>query len=202
MPDVIGAVVLAAGSATRFGGGKLAATFRGTRLLLHPLALVASAQRGGTLADAVVVHRPEDQWIAEAAIASRLRPISNAAPDHGLSASIQLGLEALATTPCAWAMIVLGDQPLLRADVIASLVQAATTAGPDVDLIRPRYAEEPDVPGHPALLHRRAWAAARALPGDRGPGTLVPAERTREIPVSGRNPDVDVPDDLARLERR
>lgn len=202
MSGGIGAVVLAAGSATRFGGDKLAAVFRGAPLLTHMIGTVAQSLRDGVVRDAVVVHRLADTWVTAAAREAGVQPVANPAPTRGLASSVNCGLEALMPTECAWAMILLGDQPLVRSEVLAALARAAGGAGSDVDLIRPRYAEDPDTPGHPVMLHRRCWPGAATLEGDRGPGTLVPPTRTREIPVPGSNPDVDLPDDLARLTQR
>lgn len=202
MSDGIGAVVLAAGSATRFGGDKLATVFQGAPLLTNVLGTVARGLGDGIVRDAVVVHRPADTWVDATARDAGMQPVANPAPERGLASSVHCGLEALMPTECAWAMILLGDQPLVRAEVLTALARAAAEAGADVDLIRPRYAEDPDTPGHPVMLHRRCWAGAATLEGDRGPGTLVPPARTREIPVPGSNPDVDRPDDLTRLTQR
>lgn len=202
MSGGIGGVILAAGNATRFGGDKLAAVFRGAPLLTHVLGTVARSLQGGVVRRALVVYRPADAWVDAATRDAGLEPVANTAPARGLASSVRCGLEALMPTECAWAMVLLGDQPLVRGEALTALARAAAEAGADVDLIRPRYADDPDTPGHPVLLHRRCWPSAATQEGDRGPGTLVPPERTREIPLPGSNPDVDRPDDLARLARR
>jgi CTP:molybdopterin cytidylyltransferase MocA len=96
-------------------------------------------------------------------------------------------------------MIVLGDQPLLRLEVIEALT---TAARPPMDLVRPVYQGSPPAPGHPVLVHHRLWSQAARLTGDQGFRTLATWTTLRAgmIEVPGRNPDVDTPADLASLE--
>jgi CTP:molybdopterin cytidylyltransferase MocA len=185
----VAAVVLAAGAGQRFGGDKLAAVWRDEPLLSHVMRAVRD--RPG-----VVVHRPGDRFVEEAALRAGMTARANPHPEHGLSESLRVGLAALDTAAVEWALIVLGDQPLLRPDAIASLIAAIDGAH---DLIRPVYAEEPGRPGHPVLVHRRLWPLAESLRGDQGLGSVAPKERMVLVPVPGSNPDVDTPDDLLQL---
>jgi molybdenum cofactor cytidylyltransferase len=127
-----------------------------------------------------------------------LEPVSNSAPDRGLSYSLQLGLAALEEAEGAEAaLIVLGDQPLVRLDVVEAIISA--WAGGEA-IIRPRYEATPDVPGHPVLVERSLWPLIRELQGDAGLGSLVPRPRETLVDVSGHNPDVDTLSDLQALE--
>jgi molybdenum cofactor cytidylyltransferase len=121
---------------------------------------------------------------------------ANPRTDLGLTESLRTGLAALDPATTEWALIVLGDQPLLRRDVVAALVAAADDAH---DLLRPVYADAPEAPGHPVLVHRRLWPRAEFLRGDQGFGSVVAPERIRLVPVPGSNPDVDTRADLLRL---
>lgn len=189
MPGRVASVVLAAGSGQRFGGNKLAAVWQGEPLLAHVLRAVAGHP-------GVVVHRPGDGFVAELARGFGMQPRENPAPELGLSESLQVGLAALDAAATEWALIVLGDQPLVRCEVIDALVSAADASA---DLIRPVYADAAGAPGHPVLVHRRLWPIAESLQGDQGFGAIVPADRVRLVPVPGANPDVDTPEELLQL---
>jgi CTP:molybdopterin cytidylyltransferase MocA len=71
-----------------------------------------------------------------------------------------------------------------------------------LDLVRPAYADAPEVPGHPVLVHRRLWDRARSLAGDQGFRVLATWNNVRvgTIQVDGTNPDVDTPEDLTGLD--
>ena len=200
--DRIAPVVLAAGRSVRFGSAKLLAPYRGRPLLWHALDTVAASRRAGLLCGGVLVHRAEDPRVLALGREAGLLPVANDRPEAGMARSLQLGLEALAADPgmeaVGWALIVLGDQPLLRHTVIAWLAEA-THGG--ADLVRPGYSEASSMPGHPVLLRRRVWPLAARLTGDQGFGHLPPGSLAIEtVPVPGRNPDVDTPADLAGLD--
>ena len=184
------AIVLAAGSASRFGGVKLLATLGGRPVLQHVLDALAEAG----VADVVVVLGSGADAI-EGAIAWRTeRRVRNPDPSRGLSSSLLVGLAAV-PAGAASALIVLGDQPALRSDVIRELLDApADEARP---IVVPRYAD--DAARNPVRLDRAAFALADEVSGDRGLGPVLAAHPglVREIPVPGDNPDVDRPEDLA-----
>jgi CTP:molybdopterin cytidylyltransferase MocA len=125
--------------------------------------------------------------------------VVNHTPARGLSSSLRCGLAALGPDAGA-AIVLLGDQPLVRLDVLAALV-AAWRDGRGM-LVRPRYAEACAEPGHPVLLDRSVWPLAERLEGDAGLGQLLPpgSPGVVLIDVAGRNPDVDTPADLRTLE--
>ena len=197
------ALILAAGTATRFGSNKLLADFRGRPLLAHPLLAVAQAVRQGALAGGFAVVPAGDEPITGLVRANGLVPVSNPNPSTGLAGSLQVGFAALmhsGLNPEAQAaLIVLGDQPGLTAQLVQALVTHWRATGCSV---RPRYTAEPETPGHPVLLHRSLWAAALTVKGDRGFGAVLKAHQARvnSLEVAGANPDIDTPDDLAALE--
>jgi CTP:molybdopterin cytidylyltransferase MocA len=119
-----------------------------------------------------------------------------------LATSLRRGLAALAeftAPPADGAVIVLADQPGLRAEVIARLVDAWRRTGRST---RPRYLAAPAEPGHPVLLDRAVWHLAERLVGDTGLGDLLRGEAVASIDVAGANPDVDTPADLQQLEEQ
>ena len=190
----VAALVLAAGTGSRFGGVKVLARLGDRPLLQHVLDACADAG----LADVVVVVGAAADEI-EATIAWRSeRRVRNPHPDAGLASSLRLGLGALGLGIDA-ALVLLGDQPLVRPEVIRLVVEAA--ARTERPIVVPRYATGGG--GNPTLVRRAAWSQVDALRGDRGFGPLI-ADRpdlVEEVVVGGTNPDVDTPDDLAALAR-
>ena len=191
------ALVLAAGASSRFGSNKLLAPLEGRPLLQHALDAVAAAG----LADVVVVLGDEAPAI-EAAIAWRgERRVVNERPGDGLSSSLRVGLDAAVELAGVDAvLVVLGDQPRLRAGVVRAVLAVAASPGTGHALfVRPRYAD--DSAPNPVLLRRAAWALAAGLDGDWGLGPLMAnrPEQVVEVPVAGANPDVDTPADLAAV---
>jgi molybdenum cofactor cytidylyltransferase len=193
--------VLAAGLGRRFGGAKLHATYRGHPLLSYVLDVVEAAWKRGLLDGGHVVVAADDDRALTLARTRGLGTIINDAPELGLSHSVRLGLAALEARTieeAGAALVFLGDQPLVRLDVVEALI-ARVGSGP---IVRPRYEADPDAPGHPVLLARSIWARARRLEGDRGFGALL-GSNPREIvtiDVKGNNPDVDTRPDLNALE--
>jgi molybdenum cofactor cytidylyltransferase len=192
-----GAVVLAAGRGSRFGGNKLLAPLDGRPLLQHVLDLAAEVG-----IEPVVVVVGDEVAEIDRSIAWRGETrVRNPAPERGLSSSLRLGLSRLAeVAPHAQrALVLLGDQPRLAAEQVRALLdQPLDEAQP---IIVPRYAD--GRPGNPVLLERVAWPLAATLEGDRGMSQLFVArpQLVRHVDLPGNNPDVDTPADLAALER-
>lgn len=191
----ITALVLAAGAATRFGSPKQLAPLDGRPLLQHPLDALAAAG----IDDVVVVLGAEAAAI-EAAIEwrSERRRINERHRD-GLASSLRVGLDVAAEDPAADAvLVVLGDQPSVRPEVLRAVIDAAGET--DRPIVRPRYTA--DGAPNPVLVRREAWALAAGLDGDRGLGPLIARhpDLVHELRVEGAIPDVDTPADLAALE--
>jgi molybdenum cofactor cytidylyltransferase len=189
------AIVLAAGSSTRYGSPKVLAPLAGRPLLQHALDAVAAAG----LRDVVVVLG-DGHADVKAALAWRgERRVVNKRPGDGLSSSLRIGLDAAAEDDRAEAvLVVLGDQPMVSPQVIRAVIAAAAEhAAP---FVRARYAA--DGAPNPVLVRRGAWAMAAGLHGDRGLGPLLAArpELVHAVDVPGANSDVDTPADLAALE--
>ena len=118
MSDGLQAVVLAAGSARRFGGRKLLADWNGAPLLHAALACARAAP-----AEGVTVVTGADA----ADIAACVRAFDPAirlvhAPDHaeGMAASLRTGIASLPADTLA-AFVFLGDMPRVSPDVLAPL---------------------------------------------------------------------------------
>jgi CTP:molybdopterin cytidylyltransferase MocA len=189
------AIVLAAGAATRFGSVKQLAPLEDRPLLQHPLDALAAAG----IDDVVVVLGAEAAAIEEAIAWRTERRRVNPRPTDGLASSLRVGLDAAAEDRAAEAvLVVLGDQPSVRPEVLRAVIDAA--AETDLPIVRPRYTA--DGAPNPVLVRREAWALAAGLEGDRGLGPLIARhpDLVHQLPVEGAIPDVDTPADLAALE--
>lgn len=153
----LAALVLAAGSATRFGSDKLSASFRGEPLVHHAI----RAARAAPVNRVVVVAHPAldlGEWPGEPIVEVRRLASSE------LSASLREGITALGDVDGAF--VFLGDVPLVPHDLAGLL---AARIG-DAYAAMPRHAGKP---GHPVLLSARAFADVLALKGDEGAGRLL-----------------------------
>lgn len=198
-------LVPAAGRGERFGGDKLLARWHDRELLGHVLLKLGGARAAGMIAMSVVVHRPGDDAIREMASEYRCHAETMRDPEGDLSMSLRTGLEYLtrrgSSDPQQAALVCLGDQPMIRIDVIKAMIDAWARSG--VAAVRPSYRETPDQPGHPLLLDKSLWHLAVEMRGDSGfnPVLARHAVNVRTISVAGRNPDVDTREDLKSLDR-
>jgi CTP:molybdopterin cytidylyltransferase MocA len=183
------AVVLAAGAATRFGAAKVFAPLGGRPLLDRVIDATAAAGVG----EIVVVLGPASP-VETSADLGRARIVRNPRPEDGLSNSVRIGLAALGGDLDA-ALVLLGDQPLVRPEVIRALLEADVPAGRSI--VVPRYAGGGGQ--NPTLVLLAGWPLAAELTGDRGFGPLIAAhpELVVEVPADGSNADIDTPADLA-----
>ncbi len=188
------AIVLAAGLGTRFGGNKLSAMLNGRPVLQHVLDALAAAG----IDDPAVVVGPDGSALDSTMAWRTARRIPNPHPERGLASSLRLGWDAvMSSTPAPEAVLVaLGDQPLLDPGVVLQiLAQPLDAARPVV------VARHLDGSRNPVRLEAAAGGLVSDASGDRGLGPLLDRspELVREVPVPGSNPDVDHPDDLARM---
>lgn len=186
----ISAVVLAAGTGSRFGGTKQLARLRGKPLVQHAIDAAA-----GEVDEVVVVLGHDADAVASALrLPPRGRIVPNPRYAEGQASSLAAGLRACAPTSAA-AVVLLADQPGIRPEHVRALV-AAFRARP-APAIRLRFA---DAPG-PALLHRRIWPELERLEGDAGARAWLDAhpEAISWVELDEPAPrDVDRPEDLDR----
>jgi CTP:molybdopterin cytidylyltransferase MocA len=186
---VISAIVLAAGAATRFGRTKQLVEVGGKPLVQH----AADAATDAGVDEVIVVLGHDAERVSSVLRLPRTgRAVVN--PDHatGMAGSLAVGLRAADAASDA-AVVLLADQPGVRADHVSSLVQTHRRTGAPVVRIRFR-----DGPG-PALLARSVWPEVTALTGDVGARAVFDAEpeRVRWVSFDEDAPrDIDVPEDL------
>lgn len=182
------ALILAAGSGSRFGGGKLMAPWRGGVLLDGALDAAFAAP-----VEAVHVVVGADPSAAAHAKARDARIVQ--AKDHalGLSASLKAGIAAL-PEDADGVLVFLGDMPLIPHAVLGPLVDALNAGAPAaVPVFQGRI-------GNPAALSAQLFSYVMALQGDRGARALLEGLGVSLVrvpaPDAGVLYDVDRPDDL------
>lgn len=184
-----GCVVLAAGSASRFGGNKLTAAVEGIALIRRALSAVP-AERFSRVT--VVTQYPEIRDLAEA---FSFTPVWNDAPEAGVSRSIALGLGAIGD--CPGALFLVADQPLLRRESVNALVTLWGEKPEGIAALGHR-----GVRGNPCLFPARLFPELLALTGDRGGAAVI---RRHEdllslLEVDPRElQDADTPEALAAI---
>lgn len=160
MEHKLGCVVLAAGNARRFGANKLAAQVGGKSLIRRTLEAVPSEKLSQVV---VVTQYPEILQLAEA---FGFTAMENAHPEQGISHTIALGLSAL--TDCDGVLFSVSDQPLLRRETVAALVD--------------RWCQNPSgiaalghdgVRGNPCLFPASLFSELLSLEGDRGGNQVI-----------------------------
>ncbi len=175
------AVILAAGTGSRFGGQKLLALVDGKPMIAHVLEAVAHLPT-------LVVGPPELEPHCYPA-----RLVLNLEPERGMAYSLRLADAAL----CAedGLLVLLADMPFLT----KATVDAVLAAAGDADVC---YPERDGIGGHPVFFSTHARTKIAALPdGDtikalRNDPTLV----RHVIPLDddGAYRDIDRPQDLGR----
>ena len=185
-------LVLAGGASSRMPGvSKLVRPWGNTTVLGR---VIQVAREAGLAPIFVVAAAAVDADTPGALGADRRLP---APPDGGRADSLAAGLAALPPGPV---VVLLGDEPGIRAETVSALVEHCRSVGADAG--RVAYA---DRPGHPVWLSPAARAVARDLKGEAavwdavssGSLTAVVLARDESAPI-----DVDSPDALARARRR
>lgn len=187
------AIVLAAGTSSRFGGQKLLARLGGRPLVRRTVENVLAAG----IADIVVVVGADADRVCAALDGLPVRFALN--PDYrdGMSASLRRGIEALDPASSA-ALIVLGDQPAVAPEVMRRVVAAQRETGKPI--AAPVYG---GVQGNPVVFAREVFAELGALRGDRGGREVVQRDPARVALVQvadGMPRDVDTRADLDALD--
>lgn len=193
----VGAVVLAAGGATRMGRQKLLLEAAGRPLVRH---VVDAAARGGC-DEVVAVY--SDPAVADA-VADAARCVKNADAASGLASSLRVGLDAL-RDHAAGALILLGDQPLVHSSTIEALLRTWRREGARAAVASGYSGEDGRGPRWrpPVVLDRSLFAELRALGGDEGARQYLGAhpELVDVVPSGDPPNDVDTPEDYAKIVR-
>ena len=156
-------ILLAAGAGSRFGGSKLLAPFRGRPLIEAALCNL----RGAPVDEIIVVIGAEGERLRIICTAYGARVVENPDWAKGISTSIRAGLQACEPETRA-AVVSLGDQPLIEAEVGRRLIEAFEW-GAEVAV-----ATYDGQPRNPVLFARGVWPLLeRELSGDRGAKVIL-----------------------------
>ena len=190
--NIVG-LLLAAGSATRFGSDKL------RHALPHgvPIAVQAARHLKLEIPTVVAVVRPGSAELAQALKTEGCEVVvcDNAAEGMGASLACAARAAAHSHPEAGGYLIALGDMPFVRRTTIAAVRDALAAGAP---LAAPYFRARR---GHPVALSRKFLKELLALKGDEGAKQLV-ADNERalvKIPVGdpGAIRDIDTPGDLA-----
>ena len=187
----VAAVVLAAGTATRMGRNKLLMPAGGVPLVSH---VVEAATEGGCHHVVVVYSEAE----VRDAVGDAATCVHNPEAASGQASSLRAGLGALGDDMAA-ALVMLGDQPLVGAMTVETLLKAWRREG-----ARPAMATSygPGKPWRPpVVLDRSLFPELMQLTGDAGARQVLEKrpELVDTIVSTGRPDDVDTPDDYAKI---
>jgi len=194
----IAGIVLAAGTSSRLGSAKQLVRAGGQYLLDHVLdAALASGLDRIVL---VLGHRSEEVSAAlkERADRDRLRVLVNPAYRDGMSGSLRTGIKSVQDAFPA-VMILLGDQPFVRAELIDLLIRRFQSSGKDIcaPVCRGRR-------GHPVIIGRRFFDAVMSITGDIGARQVLGSNPQRVLGVEIFDSriffDVDTREDIKRLQ--
>jgi molybdenum cofactor cytidylyltransferase len=183
------AILLAAGSARRFGSEKLLAPYRGRPLYEHALEAVVSSSG---VSETLMIVRP---GFSLSPAPSRVRFIVN--PDHaeGMASSLRAGVRAASADSAAY-LIALADMPGVSARLIAALIEFHCAGGARITV--PRHEGRR---GHPVLIDAGLREELLALSGDVGAREIIAAHPEwvahMDTDDAGVVFDVDEPTDVA-----
>lgn len=188
----IGALVLAAGDSRRMGRNKLMLPYGESTVIETILGVLRESPVDGVT---VVLGRNwEEVWGAIDGLDVEM--FVNPRPENGMLSSVQWGLAQMRDDLDGF-LIVLGDQPQIRADTVAALVKAAEKYPQSIFL--PTYQGRR---GHPALFRADLKRAILDLPLTSGLNRLLAdrPEEIREVAVESDTvlKDIDTPEDYRR----
>ncbi|MBO0684976.1 MAG: nucleotidyltransferase family protein [Candidatus Dormibacteraeota bacterium] len=189
----VGAVVLAAGAATRMGRNKLLLEIGDQPLIRH---VIEAAAEGGCHT-VLVVYSDE---AVRTAVGNAAVMVNNPDASSGQASSLRVGLQAL-PPEMEGAMILLGDQPLVGARTVRALLRAWRREGARA-AVAASYGEQ-DGWRPPVVLERGLWPDLMALSGDAGARQLFQnrPELVETVMAGGRPDDVDTPEDYDKIVR-
>jgi molybdenum cofactor cytidylyltransferase len=190
----VSAVVLAAGMSRRMGTPKQLLRMNGKTVLERTLESV----RASNVGEIVLVLGHAAGSIEKAISTDRMKVVHNQDFQQGMGTSLRAGLAAVDAEASA-ALIVLADQPFVRAETLNRLIACHQESRPDI--IIPLYK---GFRGNPVLLDRSVFPELEELRGDVGCRAIFGShtENIRKLPVEdmGILLDIDGPEEYQKLE--
>jgi molybdenum cofactor cytidylyltransferase len=191
---MISAVVLAAGKSRRMGEQKLLLPLGGKPVLQR----VLESALASDLAEIVCVVRDLALRRHVSLVNERLLWLVNYAADRGQSTSVIAGLWAIHPKSDG-AMFLVGDQPMIRRELIDALIERFETS--DALIVAPSFRR---VTRNPVVFRRALFPELLQLKGDRGGRGLINKYRHKTAVVEWKDElpfiDLDVRADYERLK--
>jgi CTP:molybdopterin cytidylyltransferase MocA len=191
----VAAVILAAGASRRLGEPKQLVAVDGEALLARAMRLANEAGAAPVL----VILGAHFATICSAISFNDAIPIFNDRWEQGMATSIHAGLHEIdiRAPESAGALLMVCDQPRLTADHLRALLKSFE-ARKSRAIAASSYA---GALGIPAIFPQTAFAALRALSGDKGARMLLakPPCPLVSSPFAGGEIDIDLPADLEGL---
>ena len=191
------AVLLAAGSGSRFGGRKLIAPLAGLPLIQRAI----DAACGSRALSCVLVLGADAEAVLDCADTRRCAIVCNEAWREGIASSIRAGLSSVKESDAC--IIMLADQPFVSSMDIDGLLQCSADlygrpGRPPIVALRAGKTW-----GAPVLFPRQDFTALARLTGDAGAKRYAQSQRRRLRFVTARDSrafcDIDSPSDLRAL---
>lgn len=160
---------MAAGLSSRFGGNKLLAPLGGKPLIAWTIQAALASRLSRV---AIVLGHERDAVrtaIADLMAEDRIVDVVNEDYRDGQSRSVVAGLNAVRGN-CSGAMFLVGDQPLLTADIIDALIAAHARTGTGIC-----HPSANGVRRNPVIFAERFFPDILALIGDNGARALIDA---------------------------
>ena len=194
----VAAVILAAGSSSRFEDGhKLLVEIDGMPIVRH----VCSALARSKVDDIVLVTAEADGAIVKAAGAGRWRVVENPNATEGLSTSLRTGLQSIDQS-LDGVLVALADMPGTTDSLVDTLLSAFKGCNGSAIV----FPISPDGRrGHPIIWPKALFAALETVTGDSGGKSILADHRGLWRPVpcenSGAFADIDTRADLEAFRR-
>lgn len=182
--------ILAAGSASRFGGGKLGADLQGKPLLSH----ILDTAHDLNLATAVILRTGDERY--RQVLDGDQRAIMNDRAGAGMGTSLALAAEWAIEREAGALVVTLGDMPFVDAAFLKRLARIGLTGG----IAAARY---PDgSPGPPAVIPASAFGAIARLPPASGAKRWLQSRADAALIECNPNQlfDIDTRGDLASAQ--
>ena len=196
---MISAIVLAAGEARRMGQFKLLLPWEGKTILEHVLDNLLQSQ----VNEVILVLGHEAHRILKRIPTQKIKVVINTDYREGMSSSLRKGLAAMKEKSTAF-LVVLGDQPGIRKEIINQLIQSFHQSREKRKIVLPTYKGRR---GHPVLFSIQYHEEILRLRGDIGARQILKdhPEHTIEVEIDSDTIllDIDTPEDYNKfLERR
>jgi molybdenum cofactor cytidylyltransferase len=190
----VAAVVLAAGTSRRMGTPKQLLRLAGETILARTLRNV----RASEVSEVVLVLGHAADSVEKEISSEGMKVVRNQDYQQGMGTSLRTGLAAVDAGMSA-ALIVLGDQPFVRAETFNQLIACHQESNPQITI--PIYK---GFRGNPVLLDRSVFAELQGLTGDIGCRAIFGnhTENIRKLAVDdiGILLDIDSQEEYQKLE--